>query len=29
MRVATAPLVGRADELALLDSALAELTFGE
>jgi DNA-binding CsgD family transcriptional regulator len=29
MRVATAPLVGRADELALLDSALAALTRGE
>ena len=29
MGVATAPLVGRADELALLEGALAELTRGE
>ena len=29
MGVATAPLVGRAEELALLDAALAELTRGE
>ena len=29
MRVATAPLVGRAEELALLDGALAELARGE
>ena len=29
MGVATAPLVGRAEELALLDGALAELTRGE
>src|SRR5687768_12014272 len=29
MRVATAPLVGRAEELAVLDGALAALTLGE
>ena len=29
MGVATAPLVGRAEELALLDGAVAELTRGE